>query len=264
MRRRLWNSAGIRFFELDYKKVMRELEEYAKKAVAKGARAVILIGSLAKGDYTAFSDADVIIIVKRTPKQPAERIIDFLDPSLSIDLEPRIYTTDEFQDTNKVQLDMLFNLASHGNITVVGDLNQSIYRFRGAYKENMSEFRKHFDIELRDIFNLDMSYFVYQYKDRMPSKKLCDLLGGPIKKRDSAVTQRVKDIAGALQVITEEAITKIGRKIGKDSWYATIQSKGSMQIESYGDDHIRVSGDIPLSMLRPEAVSYTHLTLPTN
>ena len=52
----------------------------------------------------------------------------------------------------------------------------------------------------------------------------------------------------------EEAITKIGRKIGKDSWYATIQSKGSMQIESYGDDHIRVSGDIPLSMLRPEDI----------
>ncbi len=120
MRRRLWNSAGIRFFELDYKKVMRELEEYAKKAVAKGARAVILIGSLAKGDYTAFSDADVIIIVKRTPKQPAERIIDFLDPSLSIDLEPRIYTTDEFLKMASKGRRLVREAVEHGRL-LAGD-----------------------------------------------------------------------------------------------------------------------------------------------
>lgn len=65
---------------------------------------------------------------------------------------------DEFQDTNKVQLDMLFSLAEKGNITIVGDLNQSIYRFRGAYKENFNEFKKHFSITKEDQFNLDKSY----------------------------------------------------------------------------------------------------------
>ncbi len=64
---------------------------------------------------------------------------------------------DEFQDTNKVQLDFLLALASRGNITIVGDLNQSIYRFRGAYRDNFEVFKKHFNLGSKDIFNLDKS-----------------------------------------------------------------------------------------------------------
>lgn len=65
---------------------------------------------------------------------------------------------DEFQDTNKIQLDMLFFLSPNGNITVVGDMNQSIYRFRGAYRENYNEFKKHFFVSDKEIFALDKSY----------------------------------------------------------------------------------------------------------
>ncbi len=65
---------------------------------------------------------------------------------------------DEFQDTNKVQLDLIFALAPEGNVTVVGDLNQSIYRFRGAYRENFSEFKKHYKLEQREIKNLSKSH----------------------------------------------------------------------------------------------------------
>src|SRR3989338_742356 len=65
---------------------------------------------------------------------------------------------DEFQDTNKVQLDFLIALALHGNITIVGDLNQSIYRFRGAYKENFHLFKNHFNVKDSEIFALDKSF----------------------------------------------------------------------------------------------------------
>ncbi|MEK6898546.1 MAG: ATP-dependent DNA helicase [Nanoarchaeota archaeon] len=51
---------------------------------------------------------------------------------------------DEFQDTNKIQLDLLFALAPRGNITIVGDLNQSIYQFRGAYGGTFDEFKKRY------------------------------------------------------------------------------------------------------------------------
>jgi DNA helicase-2/ATP-dependent DNA helicase PcrA len=64
---------------------------------------------------------------------------------------------DEFQDTNKIQLDFLRLLAVKKNITVVGDLNQSIYRFRGAYKDNFELFKKHFSVTAGEIFNLDKS-----------------------------------------------------------------------------------------------------------
>lgn len=52
---------------------------------------------------------------------------------------------DEFQDTNKVQLEILTLLAENNNITVVGDKKQSIYSFRGAFYENFLEFKKTFE-----------------------------------------------------------------------------------------------------------------------
>ena len=95
MRGRSWSSAEVRFFKLDYEKVLEELREYARKAVDRGARTVILIGSLARGDYTAFSDADVVIVSDNVPERHLDRITDFIDPTLSVDVEPRVYTSKE-------------------------------------------------------------------------------------------------------------------------------------------------------------------------
>ena len=48
---------------------------------------------------------------------------------------------DEYQDTSAVQEYLLFRLTrTHGNICVVGDDDQSIYRFRGASVRNLLEF----------------------------------------------------------------------------------------------------------------------------
>ena len=52
---------------------------------------------------------------------------------------------DEFQDTSRVQLRVLERLAkAHGNISVVGDDDQSIYRFRGASVASILEFPRRF------------------------------------------------------------------------------------------------------------------------
>ena len=53
---------------------------------------------------------------------------------------------DEYQDTNKVQNAMVLMLArEHHNVTVVGDSDQSVYRFRGADVRNIMEFEEAFD-----------------------------------------------------------------------------------------------------------------------
>ena len=51
---------------------------------------------------------------------------------------------DEFQDNNFAQFEIAKQLVTDGNITVVGDSDQSIYRFQGAYPEIFDDFRKSF------------------------------------------------------------------------------------------------------------------------
>jgi DNA helicase-2/ATP-dependent DNA helicase PcrA len=57
----------------------------------------------------------------------------------------RYILVDEFQDTNRAQAELVALLAErHRNVTVVGDDDQSIYRFRGAAISNILEFRERY------------------------------------------------------------------------------------------------------------------------
>ena len=52
---------------------------------------------------------------------------------------------DEYQDTNKLQGDLIDLLAArHKNVMVVGDDSQSIYSWRGANFKNILEFPKRY------------------------------------------------------------------------------------------------------------------------
>lgn len=64
---------------------------------------------------------------------------------------------DEYQDTNRAQYEIVKMLAQgHGNISVVGDDAQSIYRWRGAEIENILKFES--DFESCSVFKLEQNY----------------------------------------------------------------------------------------------------------
>jgi len=90
-----------------------------------------------------------------------------------------------------------------------GEMNKE----KNPYYEKL---KKVIDIKEDGSFEFDMSYFVFHYKASMPSKKLCNLLDGPISPRDSEMTQRHKNIAAALQIVYEEALFKILNHIHKE------------------------------------------------
>ena len=64
---------------------------------------------------------------------------------------------DEYQDTNRAQFKLVSLLAgTGGNVCVVGDDDQSIYKFRGANIENILNFENHF--ENTKVIKLEQNY----------------------------------------------------------------------------------------------------------
>ena len=89
---------------------------------------------------------DILILCKKMFEEHPENV-------LSIKSRIRYVLVDEFQDINPIQADILRKIISDNNIFIVGDDDQSIYRFRGASYEIMNDFIKEFSLNIIGLKN---------------------------------------------------------------------------------------------------------------
>lgn len=93
----------------------------------------------------------------------------------------RYILIDEFQDINRIQYDIIKMLAGkRKNLFIVGDDDQSIYRFRGAKPEIMLHFKDDYpeaetvllDVNYRSVKNIVTSagYLIGHNKERFQKK----------------------------------------------------------------------------------------------
>ncbi len=104
-----------------------------------------------KKKATNSMDFDDLLEKTLTMFQRHERIAEFYRRQFQFIL------VDEYQDTNKIQADLVDLLArDHRNVMVVGDDAQSIYSWRGANFQNILEFPKRYP-DAR-VFKIEMNY----------------------------------------------------------------------------------------------------------
>jgi len=112
----------------------------------------------------------------------------------------------------------VMGLSAYGN----NDRKKNIY---------YSKLSKLVSIKDDGSFRFDMSYFRFQYDKRMPSDKLCSLLGGPIRKNEK-LNNRHKDIAAALQMLTEDILTKILVHVKNETKQDNLVYSGGVALNS--------------------------------
>lgn len=120
-------------------------------------------------------------------------------------------------------------------------VNNSEYKVMGMAPYGVpryyNDFKKIIDIRDDGSFELDMSYFVYHYKERMPSKKYIALFG-PIRRPESDVTQHHKDLAASLQKVTEEVVFKALNHIFREYKCENLCMAGGVALNSVANGKI--------------------------
>lgn len=120
-------------------------------------------------------------------------------------------------------------------------VNNSEYKVMGlsAYGESDKEKNPYyvkmqslFDLKPDGSFKLKMKYFTYEYSDRMPSQLLCELFDGPIRKETDPLEKRHKDIAAALQIMTEEIVTLMLGELKKVTGFDNVVLSGGVALNS--------------------------------
>jgi len=101
--------------KLNYDAVLDSIRDYAVHIGRKEeVLAVILFGSLATGNYTGTSDADIMILVSYSASPFTRRADTFIDPYLPVPMDVFVYTLNEAFINGSPALPMVKRALQHG------------------------------------------------------------------------------------------------------------------------------------------------------
>lgn len=90
---------SVKVFWLDKALLKKRLKKAAKRLMCENfnVEKVVLFGSLAEDRATAFSDADIMILVKKSKKRFMDRPLDFTEyfQDIGIQVDIFVYTSEE-------------------------------------------------------------------------------------------------------------------------------------------------------------------------
>lgn len=91
---------SVRVWRIDPVEIRDRLSAWGRELLARDpcVMAVVLFGSLARGQATAASDADVLVLLSRSPLAFDERLLRYRPRDLGIGVDVFPYTLDEARD----------------------------------------------------------------------------------------------------------------------------------------------------------------------
>ena len=102
-------------------------------------------------------------------------------------------------------------------------------------------------------FRLNMKYFNYLSGLTMTSRAMADLLDGPPRPPESLITQREMDIARSCQVVTEEVMLRMARKVHAETGLSKLCLAGGVALNCVGNGRILREGPFDEVWIQPAA-----------
>jgi len=109
------------------------------------------------------------------------------------------------------------------------------------------------DIKADGTFHLNMDYFNYTTGLTMTNKRFDTLFGGPPRAAESKLTQREMDIAASIQVVTEEAVLRLGKSIAQELAVDNLCLAGGVALNCVANGRLLREGQFKNIWIQPAA-----------
>ncbi len=109
------------------------------------------------------------------------------------------------------------------------------------------------DLKEDGTFCLNLDYFDYCTGLRMTNRKFEELFGGPARKSESTLTQKEMDLARSIQVVTEEVVLRLAKKIHEETGMDNLCMAGGVALNCVANGRLLREGPFKKIWIQPAA-----------